>query len=185
MIIDVPDIQVEWLDYRRFLPLQGDFKFLDQRGFQRLENSFKEFGGFVPKYVWKKGEHLYILDGHQSTNVWKKNGVQFRYSDGRMGYVYPCIVVEAANLQEAKKKLLVIDSSYGERTQEGFDDFTYDLGDEWLKETTQFGELLDLDLLDEKGDAKAKGFKVTIECQSADEMSELRNELEGMGYKVK
>ena len=127
MIIDVPDLQVEWLDYRKFLPLQGDFKFLDQRGFQRLEKSFKEFGGFVPKFVWRNGEHLYILDGHQSRNVWIKNGTQFRYSDGKTGYVYPCIVVDAANLQEAKKKLLVIDSSYGERTQEGFDDFTFDL----------------------------------------------------------
>jgi hypothetical protein len=51
------------------------------------------------------------------------------------------VYISAENEQDAKRKLLVISSQYGKVTQEGFDEFTFDLDDEWILETAHFDAL--------------------------------------------
>lgn len=111
-------------------PFQGDLKELSKREYAKLKKSLLDNGIIVPFFVWK--ETGKILDGHQRERV--------LINEGWLMDV-PVIYISADNEQDAKQKLLVISSQYGRVTQEGWDDFTFDLDDEWIKQTVNFDAL--------------------------------------------
>ncbi len=111
--------------------LQGNLKDLSQTNYEKLVKTHLKHGIFLPFYVWESPEGInYIADGHQRRRVLP--------AEGYTGNV-PVVYIEAANMQEAKEKLLVISSQYGKITQEGFDTFTFDLPD--------VGEMVNFDAL--------------------------------------
>ena len=114
------------------LELQGDLKDLTERNAAKLRRSIAKHGVFVPFFVWPAPDgNKYILDGHQRKRT--------LVTDGHGALPVPCVLVHADTLQEAKEKLLVISSQYGRISQEGYDEFTFDLPD--------VGEMVNFDAL--------------------------------------
>lgn len=99
-------------------PLQGNLKDLSKREYGKLKRSLTEHGIIVPFFVWLEAGKL--LDGHQRRRVFIGEGWTLDV---------PIIEISAADEQEAKRKLLVIASQYGKVTQEGWDEFTFDIDD--------------------------------------------------------
>ena len=121
------------IDYRTLKNFQGDLKDLNEKSYSKLLNSLKEFGFIVPLFIWKSEGENFIIDAHQRIRVLTKEKVK--------PYELPYVEIDAADTIEAKKKLLVISSQYGKITQEGFDEFTFDLDDAWKEDFTQFDAL--------------------------------------------
>lgn len=111
-------------------PFQGDLKELTEREYKKLKKSILENGLIVPFFVWLETGKL--LDGHQRSRVFTREGWSLDV---------PVVYISADNEQDAKQKLLIISSQYGRMTQDGFDAFTFDLDDQWIKETLQFDAL--------------------------------------------
>lgn len=122
---DLPHVPIDSLE-----PFQGDLKELSKREYAKLKKSLLDNGIIVPFFVWK--ETGKILDGHQRERVFINEGWLMDV---------PVIYISADSEQDAKQKLLVISSQYGRVTQEGWDGFTFDLDDEWIKQTVNFDAL--------------------------------------------
>lgn len=133
------------VDYRALTPFQGNLKSLTTENYKKLLKSLNEFGFIVPIFIWKNDGKQFVIDAHQRLNVLKKEKVE--------PYELPYVEIEAANVKEAKKKLLVISSQYGTTTQEGMDEFAFDLDDEWMKETINFDAL---NFIDEEPESEIK-----------------------------
>ncbi len=112
------------------IPLQGNLKELTQREYKKLKKSLLEHEIIVPFFVWHETGKL--LDGHQRERVFLNEGWIMDV---------PVLYISAKDEQDAKKKLLVISSQYGKVTQEGWDEFSFDLPDDWLTESVQFDAL--------------------------------------------
>ena len=124
-LADLPHVPIDSLE-----PFQGDLKELSKREYAKLKKSLLDNGIIVPFFVWK--ETGKILDGHQRERVFLNEGWLMDV---------PVIYISADSEQDAKQKLLVISSQYGRVTQEGWDEFTFDLDDEWIKQTVNFDAL--------------------------------------------
>lgn len=142
MVIKVPDIRIELIDYTTWVPIQGNLKDLYTDNFERLKNSLKQKGGFVPAFIWLDKGIPKILDAHQRHRLFVAENVEFEHIDGTKDKRYPCVIIEAENLKDAKERLLVISSQYGRMTQEGHDEFTFDIDAEFLTETTHFDAII-------------------------------------------
>ena|SRR3990167_3163548 len=118
------------IDYRKLTPFQGALKDLTKDNYARLLKSLAEFGWIVPFFIWHYNDQWLVSDGHQRLRVLTKEKIE--------PFELPYIEIEAANEQEAKKRLLVISSQYGTPSPEGFDEFTFDLDETWLKNTIHF-----------------------------------------------
>ena len=142
MVIKVPDIRIELIDYTTWVPIQGNLKDLYTDNFERLKNSLKQKGGFVPAFIWLDKGIPKILDAHQRHRLFVAENVEFEHIDGTRDKRYPCVIIEAENLKDAKERLLVISSQYGRMTQEGHDEFTFDIDAEFLTNTTNFDAII-------------------------------------------
>lgn len=142
-------------------PFQGDLKDLSEREYKKLKKSILENGLIVPFFVWLETGKL--LDGHQRSRVFIREGWSLDV---------PIVYISADSEQDAKKKLLVISSQYGRITQDGFDAFTFDLDDDWIKETLQFDALpFVFDFEDEGNGGESKDAEPQI--SRADELQEI------------
>jgi hypothetical protein len=99
--------------------LQGSFKILTEKNFNKLRNSLLKYGFSFPFFVYKEKGIKYVLDGHQRTNVLKK----MKEQGFELPEKFPCIYVEAKNIKEARQKLLMLNSQFGEITEEGLSHF--------------------------------------------------------------
>jgi len=95
--------------------LQGNFKTLGKKQFQKLKNSIKKNGFIQPFFVWKNGHKNYILDGHQ-----RKKAIIDLYGDT---IDVDCLEILASSELEAKKLCIYYASSYAEFDKESFIDF--------------------------------------------------------------
>lgn len=157
---DLPHINIRDLE-----PFQGDLKQLTRREYEKLKRSILENGIIVPFFVWE--ETGKILDGHQRQRVMINEGWTM---------TVPVIYISAENIQDAKKKLLVISSQYGRITQEGWDEFTWDLDEDWLEDTTHF-DALTLVFGEWEDDEKEK---LTLDKTDADIADSRAGELAGI-----
>ena len=114
------------------VPTQGNLKDLTEKNYNKLKNSIKRRGFYIPVYVWEDDDKvLHMLDGHQRQNVLTTEG----WDDP-----IPYLKVPAKNLQEAAARLLEITSQYGTITQEGIDEFVarYELPESEVFESVSF-----------------------------------------------
>lgn len=103
--------------------LQGDLKDLSEENYVKLRNSMTKFGFSFPFYMWVDTDGTkYITDGHQRIRTLRK-----MRSEGIAIPELPADYVYAKDKQEAKQKLLLLNSQYGKFTQEGWDAFTFDI----------------------------------------------------------
>jgi len=122
-LADLPHVPVSTLEL-----FQGNFKDLSKREYNKLRQSLLTHGVIVPFFVWQETGKL--LDGHQRARVFEREGWSIDV---------PVVYVSADNETDAKRKLLVISSQYGRVTQEGWDEFTWDIPD--AAEIAQFDGL--------------------------------------------
>lgn len=101
-------------------PFQGELKSLSKREYDKLKASLLTHGVIVPFFVWDDNGRYRLMDGHQRDRVFEREG---------WAMDVPVVWVAADNEQDAKRKLLVISSQYGRVTQEGWDEFTFDVPD--------------------------------------------------------
>lgn len=166
MIIPVFYPKIELISYREWLPIQGDLKTLEEIDFDRLAESLRTKGGFVPAFIWRptsSGDGWlqglpYILDGHQRKAVFSAESATFRHEDGSTNDLYPCAVIEAASLTDAKERLLAITSQYGAVTRHGLDELLDRLEADHIEAITKFDslEVPDLGAAIEKATKKKK-----------------------------
>jgi len=95
------------------VPLQGGLKKLDSDRYKKLKRALLKHGFSFPFFVWKSEGKLHILDGHQRDVALKRLKSQ--------GYTIPPLpidFIEAASEKEAKEKILLLSSQYGQMTDE-------------------------------------------------------------------
>lgn len=96
------------IDYRALTILQGDLKTLTDKDKLKLCKSIIKHGFFVPAFVWKSEDVMYILDATQryySLEALEENG----YSIPPIPYVE----IPAKDKKDAAEKLQQITSRYG------------------------------------------------------------------------
>lgn len=96
------------VNYKDLVDIQGDLKMIDRKALEKLKNSIKKHGVFVPKFVWKDEDRFYIIDGHQT-----KKALEELEKEGYEIPEIPYVEVEARNKKDAADKLLQINSRYG------------------------------------------------------------------------
>ena len=99
-------------------PLQGDLKTLSKANAARLKKEILEPGFSEPISVWQNEGTTYILNGHQRVVV--LNAME---AEGYTIPPLPIARIEAADLEEARRKILALTSQYGEITGEGLSSF--------------------------------------------------------------
>lgn len=94
---------------------QGDLKKRSLSSMVKLKASIEKYGFSFPFFIWKDEGWNWCLDGHGRIQALKEMGAQEQE--------FPVVYIEAKDEEEAKKKLLQMNSQYGELDKEGFLDF--------------------------------------------------------------
>ena len=148
------------IDYREVEEFQGNLKDLTKDNYAKLKKSIEENGFFVPIFLWKCNGKFKVLDAHQRLRVLKKEQVT--------PYLIPYLEIEAKDTKEAKKKLLLISSQYGTITQEGLDEFAFDLDTDWMADTLNFDNVFDFDKIDVEEDDYGVPDKIETDIKLGD-----------------
>lgn len=119
-------------------PIQGELKVLTAENYEKLKKSILENGFKFPMFVWKEVSTVsarvlggrasttikwYLLDGHGRRRV-----LEHLKADGYEIPPIPCVEILAANIEEAKKMVLLISSQYHTLTEEGLYEFMHTTG---------------------------------------------------------
>lgn len=112
------------IDFHELKELQGDLKITTPAKIQKLKNSIKKYGVFVPKFTWIDNGTHYIEDGHQTIKALTELEKE--------GYAVPEIPyaeVQAKDRKDAGEKLLMINSKFADINPETsfFTDFGIEL----------------------------------------------------------
>lgn len=178
------------VDYRWIKPLQGNLKFLPETEYDRLLKVLQERGFDLPFFVWQDpaDNTLFMLDGHQRQKIMTKNDMSDNGS-----YAVPYYLVAAPTLQAAKERLLEVTSQYGKITQEGLDEFGFDLQLDNLN--VSFDRLPDFSMpkSDPEPDEEKKdeleteqpAHAVIVTCQDEEQQQTLESELRERGLSVR
>lgn len=101
------------------MTFQGGLKRLTKENRDKLIGSICEKGFIAPIFIWQNDGDNKLLDGHQRTatlNYMRQKGWEIP--------LLPVDYIEADSEKDAKEKLLLITSQYGEFTLEGFEEFS-------------------------------------------------------------
>ena len=98
-------------------PFQGDLKKRTTKDVEALAESIQRDGLLMPFVVWKKSKgEQYLLDGHGRLAALTELALK---DASILDIDFPCLFIDAATEEEAKKDLLQITSSYGRVTRDG------------------------------------------------------------------
>jgi len=105
--------------------MQGNLKDLTEENYVRLRNSMTKFGFSFPVFMWVDPQDgaKWIVDAHQRLRTLRK-----MKQEGWTIPDLPADLIHATDRVEAKKKLLLLNSRYGQMTREGFDEFIDEVG---------------------------------------------------------
>ena len=108
--IDIKCEGSDALPLDKLTELQGSLKTLSSDNFKKLKHSILRNGFTAPFFVWKDPASFnnYLLDGHQRYTVLTALSSTYEIP------ALPVCYIHADNVTDAKKKLLVITSQYGE-----------------------------------------------------------------------
>jgi hypothetical protein len=115
-------------------PLQGSLKIRKREQQERMIKSILQHGFSFPVFIWNNRGHDYTLDGHgrlealdiitsqgyyltETRSLEKSPDVQYKIP------AIPVVYITAKDINEAKAKLLKINSRYGDITRDGFQEF--------------------------------------------------------------
>jgi len=98
---------------------QGSLKKRSKKDIERIITSIQKYGFSFPFFIWTGDGHNYCLDGHgriQALSLLRQQGESLP--------LFPVVYVSAMDENEAKEKLLRLNSQYGQITMPGFMEFT-------------------------------------------------------------
>lgn len=189
------------------VPLQGDLKKLDAEHYRKLKRSLLEHGFSFPFFVWRRTVYrdketgrqgdkekggqsqLCVLDGTQRDRVLRRLKAQ--------GYEIPPLpiaFIEAKDETEARKKILLLSSQYGEMTEDSLMEYLkeseIDLDD--LLDTVDLPQVdiqklsqkLEQELNGQAAEADGKQYQVIVECGDKKEQKALIIKLKKQGLRA-
>lgn len=106
-------------------PLQGDLVEMTDANRAKLKKEIVDTGFAFTPHVWRNpaDEKLYLLDGHQRISVLKD-----LKADGYAIPLIPVSFINAATMEEAKRRILQARSQYGHMTEQGLANFSVESG---------------------------------------------------------
>jgi hypothetical protein len=125
----------DFVDFTRLRSLQGNLKVRNKTDIDKIIKSIILHGFSFPFFVWKDGKKSYVFDWHGRTKALSEMQ-KTRYAvdkdnnliteDGPPWTVplLPAVYIEAKTVDEAKEKLLKLNSRYGMITDASFKLFT-------------------------------------------------------------
>jgi len=160
------------LNINDLVEFQGELKSLHKNKAAKLRKSIEKYGFTFPFFVWKSpdGQNK-INDGHQ-----RKRVIKMMLDEGYSieGGKFPVAYIDAKNEKEAKEKILLAASMYGEIDDSGLQLFV----EEANLEITELRDIVDIPYIDlELEKAKAPN------QPEFDENIETDNECPKCGYK--
>jgi hypothetical protein len=100
--------------------LQGELKTLSEENYGKLHDSLVTYGFSFPVFVWEDKEGTkWIIDAHQRIRTLRK----MRSEEGYEVPELPAVRIFAKDKVDAKKRLLLLNSKYGQLTESGLTDF--------------------------------------------------------------
>lgn len=121
---------------------QGTLKNLSQENYLKLRDSLIQHGFTAPCFVWRDGEHKRILDAHQRIRVLRRMIAEEGYT--LQGGAAPVAWIDADNEQEARRKVFLFISQYGETSYEQVYEFASMAGVD-LQDLVNFASIPDID----------------------------------------
>jgi hypothetical protein len=107
------------LNIAEMTELQGALKARTDIDYDKIKLSIIKYGFSFPFFVWNDGKKNYILDGHgRFATLCKMQKDGYEIPD------LPVVYVDCKDKNEAKQKLLRLNSQYGKMTKESVLDFT-------------------------------------------------------------
>ena len=167
---------------------QGNLKELSAESSRKLRKSLLRHGVSFPFFIWKSGDKHFCLDGHQRLRVLHKLA--------NTGYHIPPLpidLIDAKDEKEAKEKILLIASQYGQMTDDTLMEFLKDsdLNLDDLQETIALPDVDIQKLLQEleagqaAEDAKdGQQYQVIVECGDKKEQRQLIAKLKRQGLRA-
>lgn len=98
--------------------LQGSLKSATKENMRKLKNSLIKNGFVFPIYIWKNDNKKFIVGGHHRVKAVQELIAQNYQIDG-----VPCIEINAKNINEAKKFVLLDSAQYAKINKTEFGDF--------------------------------------------------------------
>lgn len=112
------------LSIDQLVEFQGNLKKLSKKNLEKLKARILEDGFNVPFFVWDHEGTFSLLDGHQ-----RMRALSSLKMDGYEIPALPVAYIEAADIADARKKLLAISSQYGEFDAEELSEWMKSLDD--------------------------------------------------------
>lgn len=98
--------------------LQGNLAELSKENYRKLRNSIEKNGITFAMHVWQDNGKTYIVDGHARYRT-----LRLMADEGADIPPIPVVIVEAKDMKEAKRRVLLGRSDYHEVTSDGLYEF--------------------------------------------------------------
>lgn len=109
----------DYLPLDSLVEFQGELKSLSEENYQKLKSEILQTGFAFPIYVWQSKDGInYILGGHQRTRTLRK-----LQKEGHEIPLIPCVLIEADNVKQAKRRIVQDVSQYGHVEKDGLYEF--------------------------------------------------------------
>ena len=169
---------IEWKKLKLFQP--KNLKTISKKQLDKLKTSLKNNGFKAPFYVWQENkDNLWCLDGHTRIPVLKL----LEEEGCNIPDELPANFIDCKDKKEAKKAILIYNSSYADINKDEMFDFVSDFD---LKELDFEIDIPKFDFLKKEIDYSEKEFdlfQIIIDCNSESEQEQFYNKLKKEGYK--
>ena len=147
--------------------IQGDLKSLSEKNFNKLKNQLFTHGFIAPFFVSKIDGKIFLIDGHQRFRVINELIDKDELSAPER---FPAVLIEASDLEDAKKKLLAITSQYGKISKDSFLYFTDEIEGLDFSECYSF-DAFNIDDLFSKDDGNESEVEIDVDTSSDKEVT--------------
>jgi len=135
----------DYLTLEQITPFQDDLKTRTDADIAAVQKSIDTYGFSFPFFIWKNGKTNWCLDGHGRLNAITK------MADGDYEVPpLPVVYIKASSRDEAKQKLLRMNSTYGKISEAGLMEFTEGIEVAWEELSLPSGQLMFAPLDDEE-----------------------------------
>jgi hypothetical protein len=92
----------------KITPFQGGLKFREEQDIKKIKKSLIEYGISFPFFVWEKDDTIHCLDGHG-----RQLALMELQQEGYTLPLIPVVFIHAENEEDAKQRILRLNSRYG------------------------------------------------------------------------
>ena len=137
MKVEVTCSTGDFLNLSQLTKFQGKLKFREEKDIEKVKKSILKYGFSFPFFVWKNKNWNYILDGHGRELALKE-----LEKEGYEIPPLPVVYISATDDNDAKEKLLRINSRFGDITNNSFVNFSKGMNFDFKSVDIRFEEEL-------------------------------------------